>query len=325
MKPKLFLTRKLPEKVMLELRDKFELKYNQKDRVLTKDEIITGVKWADILLCLLTDSIDAEIIAAGENLKGISNYAVGYNNIDVRAATEAGIPICNTPGVLTETTADMAWALMFAAARRVVEADNFTRKGKFKGWAPELLLGNDIFGKTLGIVGAGRIGQAVAKRARGFEMTILYTDQTSNQYLDEELGAKRVELDELLQNSDFVSLHVPLTPQTNHLITGKQLQKMKKTAILINTSRGAVIKEADLLQALQNGTLAAAGLDVFENEPKLEPGLIDCPKVVLTPHIASASRQTRTKMGLMAVKNAWQMWLGEKPENIVNPQVYNWL
>jgi lactate dehydrogenase-like 2-hydroxyacid dehydrogenase len=320
MKPKLFLTRKLPQKAMQKLQDKFELRYNEENRVLTKAEIIAGAKWCDILLCLLTDPIDAEVINANPNLKGISNYAVGYNNIAVEAATKAGIPVCNTPGVLTETTADMAWALLFAAARRVVEADRFTRAGKFKGWAPMLFLGNDIFGKTLGIVGAGRIGQAVAKRARGFEMPVLYTDKTSNKYLEEELGAKRVEVDELLQSSDFVSLHVPLTPKTRHLIAKKQLQKMKKTAILINTSRGAVVKESDLLKALQNNTIAAAGLDVYEAEPELQPGLAENQKVVVTPHIASASIETRTKMGLMAAKNAWQMWQGEKPENIVNPR-----
>ncbi|MDY6914809.1 MAG: D-glycerate dehydrogenase [Candidatus Cloacimonadota bacterium] len=322
MKPKLFLTRKLPEKVMQELQNKFELRYNQEDRVLSKEEIIVGIKWCDILLCLLTDPIDAEVIAGNPELKGISNYAVGYNNIDVEAATKAGIPVCNTPGVLTETTADMAWALLFATARRVVEADRFTRAGKFQGWAPELFLGNDIFGKTLGIIGAGRIGKAVAKRARGFEMPILYTDRNSSQYLEKELKAKQVELDELLKNSDFVSLHVPLTPETKHLITIRQLRKMKKTSVLINTSRGAVIKEGDFVYALQNNQIGGAGMDVYEDEPELHPELPKCANVVLTPHIASASINTRTLMGLMAAKNAWQMWQGKKPKNIVNPEVF---
>ncbi|MCK4694495.1 MAG: D-glycerate dehydrogenase, partial [Candidatus Cloacimonetes bacterium] len=243
MKPRIFVTRRLPQPVLHRLEEVFEVKIDPEDRVLTKEEIIEGVNRCDILLCLLTDTIDAEIIEVNKNLKGISNYAVGFNNIDMKTATKRGIPVCNTPGVLTETTADMTWALLLSVARRIVESDKFNRTGKFKGWGPLLLLGNDIFNKTLGIIGAGRIGTAVAQRAVGFKMKILYTDKYSNTELENTMNAKKVDLQTLLKKSDFISIHVPLNPETTNLISKKELQLMKNSAYLINTSRGKVVDE----------------------------------------------------------------------------------
>lgn len=320
MKPKIFVTRMLPDLVMEKLNDHFQVNVNVKDRVLTKEEIINGTLDCDILLCLLSDTIDSDIISCNPNLKGIVNYAVGFNNIDVECATRLNIPVTNTPGVLTETTADMAWALMFSTARRIVESDRFVRDGKFKGWGPKLLLGADIYGKTLGIIGAGRIGIAVAKRTSGFNMKILYSD--SNSEIENTIKAEKVDFETLLKESDFVSLHVPMLPDTKHLISEKELQMMKDTAILINTSRGAVVDEKMLLKALQENWIAGAGLDVYENEPKLIDGLIDCDNVVLAPHIASASVETRTNMGLIAVENAIAIWQGEIPPQIVNREIY---
>ena len=230
MKPKIFVTRELPKPAMDRLAEIFEVKVNPEERVLTKSEIIEGVKWCDVLLCLLTDTIDAEIIDSNPDLKGISNYAVGYNNIDVDAATKRGLPVCNTPGVLTETTADMTWALMFAIARRIVETDKYNRAGKFKGWGPMLFLGNDISGKTLGIVGVGRIGTAVAKRAIGFNMKILYSDNHKHKELERKFNATKVEFETLLRESDFVTIHVLLIDSTRHLIGKKELKLMKETA-----------------------------------------------------------------------------------------------
>ena len=320
MKPKIFVTRMLPDLVMEKLNEHFVVNVNPEDRALSKEEIKLGIIDCDILLCLLSDTIDSDIISCNPNLKGIVNYAVGFNNIDVKCATRLNIPVTNTPGVLTETTADMAWALMFSVARRIVESDKFTREGKFKGWAPKLLLGADIYGKTLGIIGAGRIGIAVAKRTLGFNMKVLYSDNNSE--IENTIKAEEVDLEKLLKESDFVSLHVPMLPKTKHLIGEKELKIMKDTAILINTSRGAVIDEKILLKALQENWIAGAGLDVYENEPKLIEGLIDCDNVVLAPHIASASVETRTNMGFIAAENAIAIWQGEIPPQVVNREIY---
>ncbi|HQD39782.1 MAG: D-glycerate dehydrogenase [Firmicutes bacterium] len=321
---KVFVTRRIPEPGLEMLREKCEVEVNPEDRVLTKEEIIEGVKGKDALLCLLTDDIDEEIMDANPNLKVISNYAVGFNNIKVEEATKRGLPVTNTPGVLTETTADMAWALLMAVGRRIVESDKFTRAGKFKGWGPMLLLGYDIYGKTLGLVGLGRIGEAMVKRAHGFDMKVLYYDANRRSPEDEkELGIEYRELDQLLAESDYVSLHVPLLPSTHHLIGERELGLMKKTGILINTARGPVVDEKALVKALQDGEIAGAGLDVYENEPALEPGLIDLDNVVLAPHTASATRETRTKMATMAAENLLAALEGKIPPNIVNPEVYN--
>ncbi|HHE38886.1 MAG TPA: D-glycerate dehydrogenase [Candidatus Cloacimonetes bacterium] len=321
MKPKIFVTRLLPKPAMNKLEEVFDIKVNPEDRVLSKQEIIEGTKWCDILLCLLTDTIYEEILDANPNLKGISNYAVGFNNIDIRAATKRKIPVCNTPGVLTDTTADMTWALIFAAARRIVESDKFNRAGKFKGWGPMLFLGNDIFGKTLGIIGAGRIGTAVAKRAIGFKMKVLYADKSQNNEIERSVGAKKVEFEYLLQQADFVSLHVPLLPETINLISEKELKLMKRSAYLINTSRGPVLDEKVLIKALKENRIAGAGLDVYTNEPEMTEGLAQCENAILTPHTASATIETRTKMGILAAENAIAMIQGKKPKHIINPEV----
>jgi len=322
MKPKVFVTRKLPEKALKMIRAECDMEINPHDRVLTKEELISGISDKDGMLCLLTDEIDEEVIDSGRNLRIIANYAVGYNNIDVSAATKRKIPVTNTPGVLTDTTADMAWALIFAIARRVVEADKFTREGMYKGWGPMMFLGGDIYRKTLGIVGLGRIGKSVVRRAKGFDMRVLYFDAfRADEKVEKELSIKYVSLEELLKESDFVSIHVPLLPSTHHLIGEKELLMMKKTAYLINNSRGPVIDEEALVKALRDKEIAGAALDVFENEPEISPGLADLENVVLTPHISSASIETRTKMAVIAAENLLAGLKGIRPPNIVNPEV----
>jgi len=266
----------------------------------------------------LRDEIDRQVINANPDLKGICNYAVGYNNIDVSYATSKNIPVTNTPGVLTETTADLAWSLLMATARRIVEADSFVRNGKFTGWQATLLLGNDIHGKTLGIIGAGRIGSATAKRSIGFDMKVLYYSNHKNKFLEEKLNAKRVQLNYLLSQSDFIFLHLPLTPQTKHLISINEFKRMKETAIFINTARGAIINERDLVFALENKMIAGAGLDVFENEPEIKKQLLKMNNVVLAPHIGSASKETREKMAKMTAYAAIDIINNKIPPNTVN-------
>jgi len=319
-----YVTRRIPEPGIELLREHCEVvEVNPENRVLTKEELIANVKGRDGVLCLLTDTIDAEVLDAADKAVVFANYAVGYNNIDVDAATQRGIVITNTPGVLTDTTAEMAWALLFAIARRIVEADKFVRDGKFVGWDPMLLLGADVTGKTLGIIGAGRIGTAMALKSKGFNMRVLYNDAMGkNETLERELGAEFVDLDTLLKESDFVSIHVPLTPETHHLIGERELRLMKETAYLINTSRGPVVDETALVKALKEGWIAGAGLDVYENEPELAPGLAELENVVLAPHLGSATLQTRAKMALMAAENLISALKGEKPANIVNPEVW---
>ncbi|MBA2132967.1 D-glycerate dehydrogenase [Hydrogenispora sp. UU3] len=295
-----------------------EVEVNEEDRVLTKAELISKVKGRDAVLCLLTDTIDAEVLDAAQGVKIFANYAVGYNNIDVEAATKRKIWVSNTPGVLTDTTADLAWALIFAVARRVVEADRFTREGKFKGWAPMLFLGQDVTGKTLGIIGGGRIGEAVGKRAQGFAMKVLYNDIVRNVEFEKATGATYVDKETLLKEADIISLHVPLLPETRHLIGAHELSLMKPTAILINTARGPVVDEDALVKALKAKQIYGAGLDVFEEEPKVHPGLLELDNVVLLPHIASASMETRTKMGLMAAENILAVMKGQVPPYHVN-------
>ena len=322
MKPKVFVSRRIPQPGLDIVEKECEVKINPYDRVLTKKELIEGIKEVDGLLCLLTDTVNGEIMSVNTNLKIISNYAVGYNNIDVEEATRRKIMVTNTPGVLTDTTTDLAWALLMSIARRIVESDKFTREGKFKAWAPMLFLGSDVHHSTLGIVGLGRIGQTMAKRARGFEMRILYTDVIrAPKEVEDELGAKFVSLDELLSSSDFVTIHVPLLPETHHLIGEKELKKMKKTAYLINAARGPLVDEKALVQALQERWIAGAALDVYENEPDLAPGLSHLDNVVIVPHIGSASVITRGKMATMAATNLVAGLKGEVPPNLVNKEV----
>ncbi len=317
-KPKVFLTRELPSEVMERLKQESELVMNPHDRVLSKEEIIEGIKGKDALLCLLTDPIDREVLSANPHLKIVANYAVGYNNIDVQAAAEMGIPVSNTPGVLTETSADLAFALMMAVSRRLVEADAYLRTGQWSGWGPLQFLGPDIYGATLGIVGLGRIGKAVAKRAKGFGMKVQYWNRTRlSEEEEQHEGWEFLSLDELLQTSDFVSLHIAYSPDTHHLISQRELKLMKPQAVLINTARGAVVDEKALVNALQEKEIWGAGLDVFEHEPLVEKELLDMKNVVLLPHLGSASVATRTKMGMMAIDNILAAWKGQPIPNVV--------
>ena len=319
---KIFVTRKIPEPGLKLLKDKHEVDINPYNRVLSKKEIIKNLEDKDGLLCLLTDHIDKEVIDSAPKLKMISNYAVGYNNIDIKAASLRKIPVSNTPDVLTDTTAEMAWALLFAAARRIVEGDKYVRKGKFTGWDPMLMLGKDVTNKTLGIIGAGRIGTAFALKSQGFKMRVLYVNKQKNMVLEKKLGAKKEKLDETLKKSDFISIHVPLNESTYHMIGEKELKMMKKTAVLINTSRGPVVDEKALIKALKKKWIFAAGLDVYEHEPEIPPELKSLENVVLQPHSASATLETRTKMALMAAENMLIGLKGKVPPNCVNTEIF---
>lgn len=317
MKPKLFLTRMIPQPGIDLLKEVFEISCNHEDRALFRQELIAGVQDADALLCLLTDSIDREVMDAAPRLKVISNYAVGYNNIDVAYATQKGIRVCNTPGVLTETTADLTWALILAAARRIPESDSYTREGLFRGWEPLLMLGQDVFGKTLGILGMGRIGQAVSRRALGFGMKIIYySPETDPSTLD--FPAEKVDFATLILQSDILSLHAPLTDETRHMIGKAELKMMKSSAILINTARGPLVDEMALIDALREGQIFAAGLDVYEQEPDFSMAMLELRNLVLLPHIGSASIETRTRMAIMAAQNAIAVIQGQEPPAKVN-------
>jgi glyoxylate reductase len=273
------------------------------------------------ILSQVMDPIGEEVLSL-PGLKIVSNVAVGFDNIDLEAATRHGVMVTNTPGVLTDTTADFAFALLMAAGRRVAEGDRELRRGEFHGWGIDTLLGQDLHGATLGLIGVGRIGGAVARRAKGFDMHILYTDAVSlPQEVEQELGARRVELPELLREADFVSLHVPLTDETLHLISSKELAQMKRTAVLVNTSRGPVVDEGALAAALAEGQIFAAGLDVFEHEPEVHPALLKLENAVLTPHIASGSVRTRSEMCAIAARNMIAGLRGERPPNLLNPEV----
>jgi len=319
---KIFVTRIIPKPGLELLRKEFDVEVNPYDRVLSKEEIIKGLQGKDGLLCLLTDPIDKDVINSEPKLKMIANYAVGYDNVDIRAATEGRIPVSNTPGVLTDATAEMAWALLFSVARHIVEGDKFTRSGGFKGWAPMLMLGQDVSNKTLGIIGAGRIGTAFALKSKGFNMNVLYVDSRLNEKLENELGAKKVDLPFLLKESDFISLHVSLNSSTYHMISEKELKRMKKNAVLINTSRGAVIDEQALVNALKKKWIFGAGLDVYEHEPEISDELKKLQNVILQPHSASATIETRTNMAIMAAENMIAGLKGEIPPNCVNTEVF---
>jgi glyoxylate reductase len=313
------VSRDLPGEVIAFARSRAEVDLHAGDRPLTKAELIHRLRSQRGLVCLITDTIDAEVLAACPELRVVANVAVGYNNIDVAAATRAGVMVTNTPDVLTETTADFAWTLLMATARRLVEADRYVREGKFLQWEYMVLLGGDVHGKTLGVVGFGRIGRAVARRALGFGMRVLYQDaMAAPAAVEAELRATRVDLATLLRESDFVSLHTPLLPETRHLINAQSLRTMKRTAYLINAARGPVVDEAALVQALREGWIAGAGLDVFEEEPKVHPGLIGLANVVLAPHIASASNATRIEMARLAVDNCLAVLEGRAPLTPVN-------
>ncbi len=292
------------------------------ERPITKRELLEVIENYNGLLCLLTDTVDADVLKKGKNLKIVSNYAVGYNNIDIDTASRLNILVTNTPGILTDATADLTWALILGTARRIREADTFTRENKFNGWSPTLFLGLPVANKTLGIIGAGRIGTAVGIRACGFSMKILYTSNHTNSTLENKANAKKVPLNTLLKKSDIISLHVPLTTQTVHMIGDKEFAIMKDSAIIINTSRGPVIDEEALVKALKSGKIAGAGLDVYENEPVVEKELTELPNTLLLPHIGSATGETREKMAAIAAENIIAALSGKRPKYIVNPEVF---
>ncbi len=323
MKPKVFLTRRLPPAVMARLAETTELRAHAADRPATAAELAAGIAGCDALLCNITDRIDAAVLAAGApTLRVVANFGVGFNNIDVGAATARKIPVTNTPGVLTDATADLAFALLLATARRLGEGERLVRAGQWTGWEPLQMLGSDVGGATLGLIGFGRIGRAMAKRARAFDLKLIYWNRTRLSPAEEaETGAVYRPKEDVLAEADFVSLHVAYTPDTHHLIDAAALARMKRTAILINTARGPVVDEAALAAALQNGTIGGAGLDVFEREPQLDPGLFGLENAVLVPHLGSATIGTRTKMGMIAVDNLLAVCGGQRPPNCVNPQV----
>lgn len=304
------------------LASRAELDYHDSDESLAPADLAARLDGKQGLVCQLTDKITPALMEAAPELKVVSNVAVGFDNIDVAVATSRGLIVTNTPGVLTDTTADLAFALILGAGRRLGEAERYLRAGRYKQWRIDLLTGWDIWGATLGIVGLGRIGQAVARRGRGFNMRLLYNDPVrQSRQVEEELGVEYVSKRELLEQSDFVTLHCALTPETRHLIAAADLQAMKPTAVLVNTSRGPVVDEAALAEALDCGEIAAAGLDVFEEEPKVHPRLVECENALILPHIASASVATRTRMCMIAAENMAAGLRGVRPPHIVNPEV----
>ncbi len=320
--PRIAVTRLLPGGAIDRLRAAGDVTVHTADRAPTRDELRALARAADGLLCLLTERIDAALFDAAPRLRVVSNYAVGVDNVDVAEATRRGVLVTNTPDVLTEATADLTWALLLSACRRLGEGERLVRAGGWQGWAPMQLLGADVHGKTLGIVGLGRIGRAVARRAAGFGMVVLHhTRRPIDPAVERTLGARPAGLEELLRASDIVSLHVPHTPETHHLMDRERLRLMKRTAYLVNTTRGAVIDEAALVEALRDGTIAGAGLDVYEREPQLTPGLTALPNIVLAPHLGSATIEARTAMADLAAENLLAALAGRRPPHPVNPEV----
>jgi len=320
-KPKVFATHELFEAARQILGENCEMEYWAKPERPPREELLRRVKGKDGLICLLTEKINDEFLRAAPKLQIAANVAVGFDNINVAACTKRGVAATNTPGVLDETTADFAWTLLMAVARRLGEGEALARSGNWKGWDLDQLVGTDVWGKTLGIVGFGRIGRAVARRAGGFQMKVIYTDaQRVPESVEKELNATFCEMNTLLAESDFISVHVPLLPETRGLFDAPKFYRMKPTAFLINTSRGPVVDEAALVAALEERKIAGAGLDVYENEPFIHPGLKRA-NVVLAPHIASASLETRTKMACIAANNVIALFAGQRPPNILNPEV----
>jgi lactate dehydrogenase-like 2-hydroxyacid dehydrogenase len=321
-KKSVYVTRAIPEETIAALRVHFDVEVNPDDRALTRAELLDKVRGRDALVTLLTDGVDDDLLAAaGPQLKVVANYAVGYNNFDLAAATKHGVVLTNTPGVLDDATATHTMTLLLATARRIAEADKYVRDGKWKGWAPMFFIGLDIDRKTLGIAGLGRIGKNVARKARGFDMKIIYTDIARDEAFEAETGATLVDKETLLAEADFLTLHTPLTPATKHWIGETELKKMKPTAVLINASRGPVVDEKALVKALRENWIWGAGLDVYEAEPVLEPGLADLDNVVIVPHIASATVETRIAMGEIVASNVIAVLSGGAPTTCVNPDV----
>jgi lactate dehydrogenase-like 2-hydroxyacid dehydrogenase len=323
-RPKVLVTRRIPQAGLDLLGRAADVVLNPHDRAMTRDELLSSVKDADGLLCLLSDRVDEALFEAAPRLRAVATYSVGFDHIDVKACGERAIAVMNTPGVLTETTADLAWSLMMAAARRLPEGDHYVRAGKWKTWGPMLLMGPDVHGATLGIVGFGRIGQAMARRAKGFGMRIVYHDLArAPKAVEAEYDATFMTLEGLLHEADFVSLHVNLSPETNGLLNAERLGWMKPTAILVNTARGPVVDSMALVEALRKGTIAAAALDVTDPEPlPADHPLVTLDNCLVVPHIASASRATRGKMAAMAAANLLAGLRGERLPTPVNPEVY---
>jgi glyoxylate reductase len=311
-KKRVFITKPIPDTGIGILRKKgYDVTIRKKKTIITQQELIRAVKDVDALLCLLTDPVNKKVIEAMGRCRVISTYAVGYNNIDVAIASKKGIAVTNTPGVLTKATADIAFGLLLSAARHIVTGDKLTREGKFIGWDPMLLLGKPVAGKTIGIIGAGRIGSAMAERAAGFGMKILYYSRSKISNLERKLKARRMTLYALLKQSDFVSIHCPLTPETYHLLGKKEFKLMKKSAVLVNTARGEIVDEKALARALRNKEIFAAGLDVYEREPKVGKSLLSLPNAVLLPHLGSGTDETREAMARIAARNIIGVLEGE--------------
>ncbi|RAI30502.1 2-hydroxyacid dehydrogenase [Rhodoplanes serenus] len=321
-KPNVLVTRMVPQENLDRLRERFDVEVNTEDRPLTREELKSKVKGRDAILSMLTDTIDGEILdAAGPQCRIVANFAVGYNNFDLAAATRRGVVLTNTPGVLDDATATLAFTLLLSVARRIVEADKYVRDGKWTGWAPLFFIGLDVDGKTLGVAGLGRIGKNMARKAAAFGMKIIYNDVRRDAELEAALGARFVDKETLLRESDFLTLHVPLIPETHHYIGEKELAAMKPTAVLINAARGPVVDEKALARALKDKVIWGAGLDVFENEPKVEPGLLGLDNVIVVPHVASGTTETRLNMGRIAVDNIVRVLGGQPPATCVNPDV----
>ena len=318
---KVLATHRLFEPAKKLLQEHCEVEYWEKPERPPREEVLRRVKDKEALVCLLTEKVNDELLQAAPKLKIAANVAVGFDNIDVAACTKRGVVATNTPGVLDETTADFAWTLLMAVGRRLLEGDALARSGNWKGWDLDQLVGADVWGKTLGIVGFGRIGRAMARRASGFQMKVIYADAVrATPDAEKQLGAEYREMNALLAEADFISVHTPLLPETRGLFNAEKFGRMKRTAFLINTSRGPVVNEGDLADALESGKIAGAALDVFEKEPAIHPGLRRS-NVVLAPHIASASLETRTKMAVMAAENVVALLQGQRPVNILNPEV----
>ena len=323
MAPRVLITHKLADEAVEVARQACDVHFTPLDQPLDAATLRQAIVGMDGIISVVTDTIDTAFLEAVADLKVVANVAAGYDNVDVPAATRRGVVVTNTPGVVTESTADLTWGLLFSIARRIPEADRYIRAGKWKAWRLMALLGNDVHGRTLGIVGMGNIGQAVARRASGFGMTILYHNRHRlPETLEFELGVTWVELQTLLQTADFVSVHTPLSTETRHLIGEKELRMMQPTAYLINTSRGPVVDETAVIRALQEQWIAGAGLDVFEQEPDVPQALKDLDNVVLLPHIGSASIASRTRMAVMAAQSVVAVLQGERPQHVVNPAVY---
>ena len=322
MKPRVLVTQQISDESLASLKERFQVESNQKDVPVSAAQLLRKIKDKDAAITLITDVISDKVLAGAPRLKVVSNVAVGYNNFDVAAATRRGVMLTNTPGAMDDTTADFAWCLILATARRLTEADRLVRSGKWRRWRFMEFLGHDIYGKTIGICGFGRIGRGVARRALGFGMKVLYTSRSRADDADElEFGASYVDKETLLRESDVVSLHVPLFAETRHYIGAAELALMKRTAVLVNAARGPVVDEKALVRALKAGRIAGAGLDVYEDEPNLAPGLTKLPNTVLAPHMASASVETRLRMSNMAVANCIAGLSGERPPNLLNPDV----